>query len=706
MTGLVSHVIGFFKGSKGIGSASPRVPYPCVDLTPDLESAGSTHCRSPDEIYPSRRHTYGGGDDILSAPPLDDVDAEAEAGLGPAPLTTRASFNNVLYKPSFDTNALNQLGSALFKGPADATAELREIGRGRANGKPPAPPKNAMPPPRGHFMPVKQGTGPTPPAGNPSPVVSKMMPGSWLAPQRPLMQVPEGTALPSGPPSIMRNGSFTAGTTGRLMRPGVGVGTGAMREARYEDLVFVMQIGEGGFGKVYYGHWQGEPVAIKVATPASPDKMQQQVLEFQREVTTMSTLPAHQNVLRLIAACMQPPHLALITECCHRGSLYNLLHAPGAEPLPGHQMLAIWLGVARGMQHLHQYNVLHRDLKSANLLLDDMGSVKIADFGLSRVHETSGAKQILTGGLGTPQWMAPEVMLHMSYSQKADVYSFGMVMWECITQQVPYKDMPVLAASHGVAYQGLRPDIPKHVDERIAALIRSCWAPVADQRPSFEQIVGVLQSMMDSLTRPMPPMPSSQLSAAAQPSSATESSSSQEFARSTSHKSTTSTEEGSPTPPSPAPVPAMTGGLAANPAKPPHTSPTSPLPPAQPLGQGAAAGIPVVHPPSPHGATAAGPAPMPVVHVQAISPGRAVPMMPPGNLGTPPTHQHHAYKHAPSPAGRAPLVPLLQLPTQFTAQGRSAVNAGAATNALMHVQDASPAVILPQTAALPGQVMV
>lgn len=302
------------------------------------------------------------------------------------------------------------------------------------------------------------------------------------------------------PPSSsgMRIESFTSGTGGRLLRPGVGIGPGTMREARPEDLRLIQQIGEGGFGKVYYGHWCGSPVAIKVATPHA-EEADRQLQEFQREVTNMSTLPHHPNVLRLLAACLHPQHLALVTEFCSRGSLYNMLHTPGAAHLTPHQLLSLWLGVARGMQHLHACRVLHRDLKSANLLLDDMGAVKIGDFGLSRICSGRVAHQAMTGGLGTYQWMAPEVLTSQIYSDKADVYSFGMVMWECITGKLPYEGMTAMQAGLRVATQGLRPDIPGHVDPEQAQLIRDCWAPVSDQRPTFAQVVVRLEAMLRAL---------------------------------------------------------------------------------------------------------------------------------------------------------------------------------------------------------------
>ncbi|KAL6758610.1 hypothetical protein V8C86DRAFT_2592545 [Haematococcus lacustris] len=286
----------------------------------------------------------------------------------------------------------------------------------------------------------------------------------------------------------------------------------------FDELVLKQQIGSGGFGNVYFGYLQGSPVAIKVAvlrplhpSPAAglaaacPDQQSASahastVAEFQREVTTMSRIPHHPNVLRLLAACVELPHLALVTEYCPRGSLYSLLHSHTAPPLSLRQVLTLCLGAARGMAHLHACRppILHRDLKSANLLLDDMGSVKIADFGLSK-QQAHSPREAMTGGLGTYQWTAPEVLSHQHYSIRADVFSFAVVMWECLTRKLPYAGLAPFQAATAVVYQGLRPDIPACTPPSLAALIKACWAAVPDQRPSFNAVVADLQQQLEQV---------------------------------------------------------------------------------------------------------------------------------------------------------------------------------------------------------------
>ncbi len=167
----------------------------------------------------------------------------------------------------------------------------------------------------------------------------------------------------------------------------------------FRDVHLGTIIGEGGSGKVHEAKYKGRKVACKVLFTKSTHTVDSngRADEFWREVQTMSRLPPHPNVLRLLGACPTPPTLALITEYCAKGSLYNLLHSPTVS-LTWLDVVHIALGAARGMQHLHKHGVIHRDLKSSNLLLDEALHCKIADFGLSKSGEDINT---LTCGLGT-----------------------------------------------------------------------------------------------------------------------------------------------------------------------------------------------------------------------------------------------------------------------------------------------------------------
>lgn len=107
----------------------------------------------------------------------------------------------------------------------------------------------------------------------------------------------------------------------------------------------------------------------------------------------------------------------------------------------------------------------------------------------------------MTGGLGTYQWMAPEVLANQRYSEKADVYSFGIVIWECCARRVPYEGMNGVQAAIAVMSRGLRPEVPAHTPGVLAALMRECWAPLPEQRPAFDVICERLQAVYDDVAQ-------------------------------------------------------------------------------------------------------------------------------------------------------------------------------------------------------------
>lgn len=253
-------------------------------------------------------------------------------------------------------------------------------------------------------------------------------------------------------------------------------------------LKFEKQIASGSYGELFKGTYRSQEVAIKILKHERLNADLQR--EFAQEVYIMRKV-RHKNVVQFIGACTKPPTLCIITEYMPGGSLYDFLHKQkGAFKLPS--LLKVAIDVSKGMNFLHQNNIIHRDLKAANLLMDENEVAKVADFGVARVRAQSG---VMTAETGTYRWMAPEVIEHKPYDHKADVFSFGIVVWELLTGKLPYEYLTPLQAAVGVVQKGLRPIIPKQTHPKLAELLEKCWQQDPTLRPDFTEIIEILHQL-------------------------------------------------------------------------------------------------------------------------------------------------------------------------------------------------------------------
>jgi len=261
-------------------------------------------------------------------------------------------------------------------------------------------------------------------------------------------------------------------------------------ELNPEQLQLTSIIGSGSFGDLYKGYHAGSEVAVKILKDVHENVRQFQ--EFLQEVAIMRKV-RHKNVVQFIGACTRVPNLCIVFEYMQGGSVFDYIRRQG--PLSVDQVVRVGVEVARGMDYLHQMHIVHRDLKAANLLMDEHGTVKIADFGVARVV-TQG---VMTAETGTYRWMAPEVIEHRPYSHKADVFSFGVLLWELITGKVPHGHLTPLQAAVGVVQKGLRPPLPETLPPALADLMRACWRTQPEQRPEFAEVAQSLLQLQDSL---------------------------------------------------------------------------------------------------------------------------------------------------------------------------------------------------------------
>ncbi|KAL4385152.1 hypothetical protein GQ457_15G001160 [Hibiscus cannabinus] len=267
-------------------------------------------------------------------------------------------------------------------------------------------------------------------------------------------------------------------------------------EIPLEEITLGERIGLGSYGEVYRGEWHGTEVAVKkfLNQDLSGDSLE----EFKSEVLIMKKV-RHPNVVLFMGAVTRPPDLSIVTEFLHRGSLYRLIHRPNNQ-LDERRRLRMALDTARGMNYLHNCTpvIVHRDLKSPNLLVDKNWVVKVCDFGLSRMKHSTYLSSMSTAG--TAEWMAPEVLRNEPSDEKCDVYSFGVILWELSTLQQPWKGMNPMQVVGAVGFQHRRLDIPDDVDPAIAEIITKCWHTDPKLRPTFAEIMAALKPLQKPIT--------------------------------------------------------------------------------------------------------------------------------------------------------------------------------------------------------------
>ncbi|XP_042379746.1 serine/threonine-protein kinase CLA4-like isoform X3 [Zingiber officinale] len=271
-------------------------------------------------------------------------------------------------------------------------------------------------------------------------------------------------------------------------------------EILWEDLIIGEQIGQGSCGTVYHALWYGSDIAVKVFP--KQEYSDEVILSFREEVSLMKRL-RHPNILLFMGAVTSPNCLCIVTEFLPRGSLYRLLQRSTTR-LDWRKRILMALDIAKGMNYLHRCNppIVHRDLKSSNLLVDKNWTVKVGDFGLSRLkHETYLTTK---SGKGTPQWMAPEVLRNEPSDEKSDVYGYGVILWELATEKIPWYNLNSMQVIAAVGFMNQRLEIPKDLDQRWVSIIESCWLE-PKLRPTFQELIERLKELQRQHSVQSPP---------------------------------------------------------------------------------------------------------------------------------------------------------------------------------------------------------
>ncbi|EPS58360.1 hypothetical protein M569_16453, partial [Genlisea aurea] len=275
-------------------------------------------------------------------------------------------------------------------------------------------------------------------------------------------------------PSVNRNSTGSVSSSGSATSyntPNNKIDVDNDYEISWDELTIGEQIGQGSCGTVYHALWYGSDVAVKVFS--RKEYSDDAISSFRQEVSLMKRL-RHPNILLFMGAVTSPERLCIVTEFLPRGSLFRLLQR-NTSRLDWRRQTQMALDVARGMNYLHHCNppIVHRDLKSSNLLVDKNWTVKVSDFGLSRLKDETYVTT--KTGRGTPQWMAPEVLRNEAGDEKADVYSYGVILWEIATHKIPWENLNTVQLIGAVGFMNQRLEIPDDVDPRWGSLMESCF---------------------------------------------------------------------------------------------------------------------------------------------------------------------------------------------------------------------------------------
>ena len=268
----------------------------------------------------------------------------------------------------------------------------------------------------------------------------------------------------------------------------------------YNSIKIQKEIGKGGFATVYKAEYNNEIVALKVIDLLDPELLEAAYTDFVRECWIMSGLQ-HHNVIGFRGLCMEP--LCILTDFANYGNLYDFLHSENNELAQSIELkLKISYDIACGMKFLHNRTppIIHADLKSPNILLSsvnpsDVTVAVVADFGLSK----SWVPVLQGRNVDNPVWLAPEILSGKEYTEKADVYSFGVILYEILTLKPFFGEYTFMSKMEDDIIKGKRPELPSDDNLDFVELIRDCWQNDPVRRPNFADIITRVNSIIQKL---------------------------------------------------------------------------------------------------------------------------------------------------------------------------------------------------------------
>lgn len=252
-------------------------------------------------------------------------------------------------------------------------------------------------------------------------------------------------------------------------------------------------IGQGSFSKVFAGSYKHVPCALKLIF--TTDLTAEDVNKATVEATLLSSIRSR-NIINIFGICVNPPNVMIALELCELGSLFDVLRNEHLH-LSCSDRMFLALGCCRGLDALHNLsdNIVHRDIKSMNFLVDAGLNAKLCDLELGQ-NETM-SKKIMTENESEKfllNWMAPEFIHYKQYTRASDIYALALVLWEIISCEVPFSNLSQHQISRQVGSEGLRPQIPD-CDAGYSQLLTLGWAQEQDIRPSSSDMAVAMGSI-------------------------------------------------------------------------------------------------------------------------------------------------------------------------------------------------------------------
>lgn len=263
-------------------------------------------------------------------------------------------------------------------------------------------------------------------------------------------------------------------------------------------------LGSGGYGIVYKAKWKNKIYAVKKLHQTTLSRSTDEAFDEEVRLMIKST---HPNVVNLYAVCKDPGNYAMIMECMKLGSLQEHLKDRTRVPeISWKDRIKIALDITQGLAHIHSLKILHRDLKSGNVLLKDEDNeiaAKISDFGLAAVKKETMTASKVHADPGSVRWQAPELLeLRPKHTKETDIYSLGMIFWELASRELPYDDVPLARMCMFIEAGKVEP-VPEDCKcpEEFAALIDKCRQKDPTKRPTTAEIETVLQKLYAKLRK-------------------------------------------------------------------------------------------------------------------------------------------------------------------------------------------------------------